>query len=230
MELISKTEESFLKWLGENIKTKIVCLDVGANKGFYGTGLLEQLDDKIKSLYCFEPVPSNFDHCTKKFNNNPKVKLYLNACSNEKKDLPFYQIISEDIGVEGLSSLNNRNVFNQLNKVEIIVSCVVLNDTLKIDVEDEIFAKIDVEGHELEVLEGMSKFFKNEQIKAIQFEYGNCILEQNKNLKDIENFLKEFNKYSIYDFTESLELIKIDNTNIENYINASWSNLYIIRK
>ena len=56
------------------------------------------------------------------------------------------------------------------------------------------------------------------------------MLEQNKNLRDIENFLKEFEKYSIYEFTESQELTKIDDTNIENYINAAWSNLYIIRK
>ena len=56
------------------------------------------------------------------------------------------------------------------------------------------------------------------------------MLEQNKNLRDIENFLKEFEKYSIYEFTESHELTKIDDTNIENYINAAWSNLYIIRK
>ena len=230
MELISKTEESFLNWLRENIKGKMVCLDVGANKGFYSTGLLEQLDDKIKSLHCFEPVPSNFTHCTQKFGNNPKVKLYLNACSNEKKDLPFYQIISDDVGFEGLSSLNNRPVFNSLKTQKITVNCVILNDTLEIDTKDEIFAKIDVEGHELEVMQGMTKFFKNGQIKAIQFEYGNCMLEQNKNLRDIENFLKEFEKYSIYEFTESHELTKIDDTNIENYINAAWSNLYIIRK
>ena len=132
--------------------------------------------------------------------------------------------------MEGLSSLNNRPVFNSLKTQKITVSCVVLNDILDIDDKDEIFAKIDVEGHELEVLEGMSKYFKNGQIKAIQFEYGNCILEQNKNLRDIEKYLKEFKIYSIYDFNESLGLIKIDDTNIENYINATWSNLYIIKK
>ena len=230
MELISKTEESFLNWLRDNVKGEMVCLDVGANKGFYSTGLLEQLDDKIKTLYCFEPVPSNFVYCRQKFENNPKVKLHLNACSNEKKDLPFYQIISDNVGLEGLSSLNNRPVFNSLKTQKITVSCVVLNDILDIDDKDEIFAKIDVEGHELEVLEGMSKYFKNGQIKAIQFEYGNCILEQNKNLRDIEKYLKEFKIYSIYDFNESLGLIKIDDTNIENYINATWSNLYIIKK
>jgi FkbM family methyltransferase len=230
MELISNTEKLFLNWVRENITGEITCLDIGANKGFYSTGLLEQLGDKVKSLHCFEPVPHNFDYCTQKFENNPIVTLHLNACSNEKKDLPFYQIISDDFGFEGLSSLHNRAIFNEFNKQEIIVSCVVLNDILEIDTEDEIFAKIDVEGHELEVLEGMSKFFKSEQIKAVQFEYGHCILEQNKNLRDIVNLLKEFDKYSIYDFTESQELIKIDDTNIENYINVSWSNLYIIKK
>ena len=153
----------------------------------------------------------------------------MNACSNEKKESKFYEIISNNLEYEGLSSLNFIPVFNSLNKKEIIVNCIILDDTLSLNLEDNVFAKIDVEGHELEVLEGLVSFFKNKQIFAIQFEYGDCILEQNKNLNDIISFLKPFNDYSVYDFNISKELIKIDDTNIDNYINASWSNLYIIR-
>ena len=229
MDLISKREELFLEWLKENIKGNLICLDIGANKGFYSTGLLDILNEKIETLYCFEPVKSNFEHCLTKFNDNTKVKLFMNACSNKKQESKFYKIVSNIIGHEGLSSLNYRPIFNSLSKEEIIVNCIVLDDTLSLNFEDNVFAKIDVEGHELEVLEGMVSFFKNKQIAAIQFEYGDCILEQNKNLNDIISFLKPFRDYSVYDFNMNKELIKIDDTNIDNYINVSWSNLYIIR-
>jgi FkbM family methyltransferase len=229
MELISKTEELFLEWLKENVKGKLICLDVGANKGFYSTALLDMLGEKIEMLYCFEPVKSNFDECLNKFMNKSNVKLFMNACSNKKKESKFYKIVSSNLEYEGLSSLNFRPVFNSLMKEEIIVNCIVLEDTLSLKPKDNVFTKIDVEGHELEVLEGMTSFLKNKQIAAIQFEYGNCILEQNKNLNDIISFLKPFINYSVYDFNLNKELIKIDDINIDKYINASWSNLYIIR-
>jgi FkbM family methyltransferase len=229
MELISKTEELFLQWLKENIKGDLICLDIGANKGFYSTGLLDVLNDKIETLYCFEPVESNFKHCLEKFNDNPKVKLYMNACSNEKKESKFYQVVSNILEYEGLSSLNFRPIFNSIQPIEITVNCIVLEDTLSFKSTDNVFAKIDVEGHELEVLEGMKSFFNANQITAIQFEYGNCMLEKNKDLKDIISFLKPFTNYSVYEFTEDKELIKINDSNINNYISAAWSNLYIIR-
>ena len=190
MELISKTEELFLQWLKENIKGDLICLDIGANKGFYSTGLLDVLNDKIETLYCFEPVESNFKHCLEKFNDNPKVKLYMNACSNEKKESKFYQVVSNILEYEGLSSLNFRPIFNSIQPIEITVNCIVLEDTLSFKSTDNVFAKIDVEGHELEVLEGMKSFFNANQITAIQFEYGNCMLEKNKDLKDIMSLLK----------------------------------------
>jgi hypothetical protein len=130
---------------------------------------------------------------------------------------------------EGLSSLNFRPIFNLIRPIEITVNCIVLEDTLSFKSTDNVFAKIDVEGHELEVLEGMKSFFNSNQITAIQFEYGNCMLEKNKDLKDIISFLKPFTNYSVYEFTEGKELIKINDSNINNYISAAWSNLYIIR-
>jgi FkbM family methyltransferase len=227
MEIISKEEEQFLDWVINSVEGKLVCFDVGANKGFYSSALLEKLGDKIDKINCFEPVQENYDQCTSKFGDNEKVNLFLNACSNEKVVKKFYQIISKNIGCEGLSSLNYRPVFNNLQKKEIQVDCIVLDDFIDINPDDSFFFKIDVEGHELEVMEGMVKYFGSNQIECLQFEYGDCMLEQGKNLKDIQEFLNQFEDYCICDF--SGEFVKIDESNIENYISNSWSNLYIIK-
>ena len=234
--MISKEEEIFLLNLKANIDYEIVCLDIGANKGFYSSSLLDIIGDKIHKLYCFEPVPENFKICIDKFGDNKKVDLFMNACSNIKNRSKFFQVISDNenknkIGLEGLSSLNNRAVFNELNVREIEVDCVVLNDVLNIEINRKIFTKIDVEGYELEVLEGMSSFFESEQILAIQFEYGNCMLERNKDLNDIQKLLSIYPKYHICDFNElNNKLIPITEDNIHQYINSPWSILYITKK
>ncbi len=222
-------EKLFLEWVYKNSNNNLVCLDIGSNKGFYSEMLIDVLRDKLEHLYCYEPVEKNYNVCIDKFENNEKVTLLMKACSNKNESKSFFQIIADNIGDEGLSSLNYRNVFKNYNCQKISVDCIVLNDFLQIDSEKDMFVKIDVEGHELEVLEGMSMFFKSGQVKYLQFEYGNCMLEQGKNLNDIIEWLSKFKEYKICDFT-TLNFIEIDNNNINNYINSAWCNLYIIKK
>jgi hypothetical protein len=132
--------------------------------------------------------------------------------------------------VEGLSSLNRRGVFDNFQYEEIEVDLIVINDFINVPNKKQIFAKIDVEGFELEVLMGMSKFFISNQINAVQFEYGNCMIERGKNLQDIILFIDQFKNYKICDFDEiTNEFVIINEENINNYINNPWSNLYIIR-
>ena len=228
MSIITNKEELFLEWIN-NISDHLVFLDVGANKGFYSEIVIKKLYDKLETLYCFEPVESNYLQCVSKFRDDPKIKLYMNACSNETKDSTFYQIIHHDEVYEGLSSLNYRPVFANLTSQEINVKCVMIDNIVNLNSTTDIFAKIDVEGFELEVLEGMFQLFLNQKVKAIQFEYGNAMLEKNKNLKDIILFLEKFNNYSVYDFNSNSHFIKIDNSNINNYINLEYTNLYILK-
>jgi len=230
MEMISIKEEKFLNKLFDSINKDIVCFDIGSNKGLYSQSLLKNRRDKISKLYCFEPVESNINHCIDMFSGDEKVEIHHKGCFNEQKTSKFFKVISDNINEEGLSSLNRRNVFDNYHYEEIEVDLIVLNDFIDVSDQKEIFAKIDVEGYELEVLMGMSKFFDSKQIHSIQFEYGNCILERGKNLNDFISFINDYQNYKICDFNEDTnEYIVINNDNIENYINNPWSNLYIIR-
>jgi FkbM family methyltransferase len=231
MEIISDKEEIFLNKLFSSITEDIVCFDIGANKGFYSKSLLNNRRDKISKLYCFEPVKSNVDQCIEFFGDDEKVEIHQKGCYNEQKISKFFRVVSpSDLGAEGLSSLNRREVFNNYPHEEIEVELIVIEDYLDIPNEKQIFAKIDVEGFELEVLMGMKKFFTSGQINSIQFEYGDCMKERGQNLSDIIRYINQFEKYRVCDFDESTnDFIMINEENIENYINKSWSNLYIIK-
>lgn len=222
-------EELFVEWVDKDSLDKLNFLDVGANKGFYSEMLLNRIGNKIEKLYCFEPVKKNFDICTNKFKENESVELFMYACSNSNGIKNFFEITANNVGDEGLSSLIKREVFKNYNCKEISVECIVLNDFLKIENDKDFFVKVDVEGHELEVFEGMSSFFEKGKIKYLQFEYGNCLLEQNKNLKDILVFLEKYPDYKIFDFLEPNFLTQITVDNLDNYINNPWCNLYIIK-
>ena len=51
--------------------------------------------------------------------------------------------------------------------------------------------KIDVEGHELKVLEGASLILGNGQVSVIQFEYGGCFLDSGAKLEEIYNLFSQ---------------------------------------
>jgi FkbM family methyltransferase len=230
MGIISEKEESVLNWLKNNNESYII-LDIGANKGFYSESLFKILSDSIETIYAFEPVKKNYDECLKKFNNNNKIHIFNKACSDKSGVIEFYEITSKDVGIEGLSSINFRKVFNNLIHNKINVEAVVIDDFLNIDDDGEMFVKIDTEGHELEVMIGMRKMFESSKFKCLQFEYGDCMLEQGKNLNDILKFLDETKNYKLCDFSiTDNEFIDIDENNVNDYINKSWENLFIIRK
>ena len=231
MEIISEKEELVLNWLKDQKNDKYLILDVGANKGFYSESLLNKLDGRIEKIYSFEPVKENYDECLVKFSGNDIIEVFNKACSDKNGEIDFYQIISDNIAAEGLSSINNREVFKNFKTVKIIVNTVVIDEFLDINTKNDLFVKIDTEGHELEVMLGMVNLFESNKILCLQFEYGDCMLEQNKDLNDVINFVNKFDGYQVCDFDmTNKSFFKIDETNIDNYISKSWENLYIIRK
>jgi FkbM family methyltransferase len=226
----SEKEKKFLNELFDSLDEDIVCFDIGANKGFYTKALLTNRRDKINKVYCFEPVETNLNKCIELFSGDEKVDMHQKGCFNENKKSKFYKIISDNLDAEGLSSLNRRGVFGAFTCEEIEIDLIVLEDFLTIPSNKQIYAKIDVEGFELEVMMGMDKFFRSNQIHSIQFEYGNCILERGKNLNDIISLINQYPLYKVCDYNENLnEFIVIDDTNIVEYIYQPWSNLYIVK-
>lgn len=161
-------------------------IDVGAH---HGSSLMRFAQSGTKVL-AFEPDPQNRSFLLKNLTRNDaeidhKVVVVPKAVSNYKaKAIPFFSS-PESSGVSGLS--------NFLSSHEVVehVGVTTLSDMLEEAPTDPIdFLKIDVEGHELKVLQGLKSGY--DHIKCIVAEY-----EDEKSLvngfttQDMAQFLTE---------------------------------------
>jgi FkbM family methyltransferase len=84
------------------------------------------------------------------------------------------------------------------------------------------FLKIDVEGHEFEVLKGASGMVSNGKIKVIQFEYGGCNIDARVFLKDFFDFFKPFS-YTFYKiYPKCLKRVERYDQRLENFQYQNW--------
>ena len=136
-------ESDILQELQPYIKKNAVILDIGANIGNHS--VYWAIKSEAKRIYSFEPLEDIFKILKKNTEINgltEKVKLFNIGLSNEKTNgsISFYN--PADIGRTSLKQNINGNLL--LNKL----------DNIKIKENAIDFIKIDVEGHELQVLQG----------------------------------------------------------------------------
>jgi len=203
-------EKIVFKTLKKRYDPPYCIFDVGSNKGQYLRLIDKHLKGNNFSAHCFEPHYISYEYL-KATNKNPDViinnialadeegekKLYYNendsrfACLTKRRlehhniDLDHSQNVKIDT-VDGYCSKNN------INKIHLL--------------------KIDVEGHEFDVLKGAVKMFKENKIDIIAFEFGGTGIDTKIFLQDFYYFFKNYNK-TLYRITPSGYLYKIDKYN-----------------
>ena len=124
------------------VKPSHVCLDIGANVGYFTVLMAKQ----CKLVYAFEPEPSNYDLMIK------------NVVANDlgRKVIPFNNAVSDKTGSSKLYLCDASHGMHRLYKSKHCNKSINVN-TLDIDSQDiqPDFVKIDVEGHEHSVILGM---------------------------------------------------------------------------
>lgn len=166
-------ERQELKFLRSYIQRGWVCLDVGANIGFY-TLNLSKLVGETGKVYAIEPSPGNFN----KLEENISINNLSNCVTSNIA-------LSSTIGdcIFSVSPSQNSG-WGRLGKWQSAQSEVLVNvSTLDQFVQDKSiskidFLKIDIEGHELEFLKGAKHSLENGIVSRILIEYCGYILEQ----------------------------------------------------
>jgi FkbM family methyltransferase len=190
------------RFYAENLKKeKISILDVGANKG-------QSIDFFLKintnlEVDAFEPNQKLFIYLKNKYKTVNNIRLHNYGVSNTKGELLFHEnILDETSTFEELNldskylkkkakvlGVKKENIIVDTYKVNVIrlIDFLTENPNTKYDV-----LKIDVEGHELQCLQGLFAEKVNLPIRFIQLEsHNDDMYLSNNQHQDIENILNE---------------------------------------
>ena len=193
--LFDEYEKKQIKYLIKNIELSNFeyFIDVGANSGVYSL----IINDKFKNIkiISFEPIKKSINKFLINLKNNPKlknIKIYKFGLSNKSTELLMKsQVRDEYIQTGGFGVVTKYDKLKNFHTEKAIFKKG--DDILKIK-NKKIILKIDTEGHEKFVLNGLEKLLKKNKI-FLQIE----IYDQH--LKKINKFLKKFKFNEINSFS-----------------------------
>jgi FkbM family methyltransferase len=220
---IEKNYEKELEVINQFADKSKDALDIGVYRGVYSY----KLSQNYNLVHSFEPNPLLYPHLKrnlKKIINN--IKLYNLALSDKNGEtrlkLPIrnnsiFSTNIEELYQLGAASIHPENKFEKFK--EVVVKMKKLDD---LKIENKIgFIKIDVEGHELEVIKGSSKIIsENMPILLVEIEKRHT----NKPVLESINYIKNMG-YDCF-FVKNKKLISVEN--LEN--NDSENNYYFLPK
>ena len=197
-------------------------IDVGANEGLWTKEYLKHFPTaKVSS---FEPSKATFETLVQNIRDCSSVTAINKGCGakNEERTL-FYDKIQS-----GMASLSRRDLehlgieFNESETIEIITLDSYFADNLN---NAPKVIKIDVEGHELGVLQGATKILS--AVEVVQFEFGGTDIDSRTFFKDFWTFFKD-NSFNLYRIGPRGLILVNDYTETDEYF--SFTNFIALRK
>ena len=205
-----------------------IVIDIGAHVGYY-TLLMAQLVGENGKVYSFEPDPVNFQLLKKsvEINGFENVVLIQKAVSNITDKVKLF--LGDD------DSAINRIYDAKLGdaKESIDVESVTIDEYFKENDELVNFIKIDSEGSEVKIINGMKQFLSRNQELVMMTEFFPFLIkksgdEPNQYLKSLEK--SGFSLYNILDKNEKTNKINSENF-LESGINSEYcTNLLCIKQ
>ena len=167
-------EESFSNRLIENVKSTDVVWDVGANRGLYANLLMGQPHGMV---HCFEPLSENFDFLQGALSNHQTVVCHCFGLSNSSRKALLYEGVDPIKATSSVAtSSRSNNDTGSIVEIELRTGDSVVADGIS---PCPNVIKIDVEGHEIEVLTGMSEILTESILRMVAVEIHTEINERN---------------------------------------------------
>ncbi len=176
-----------LRFLRLNLQSCHTVFDVGANVGDWSAAAL-RINPGL-TIHCFEPNKAAFDElAARRF--PPSVTRNQLALGARPGSATLYA--SPDRS--SLSSFYRRRTLegerggDELRPRQVAVTTVDQYCAEK-GIEGIDLVKVDVEGHEVQVMAGMSRMLVEHRVKLLQFEYGATYIDSHALLKDAFDLL-----------------------------------------
>lgn len=196
--------------LAESLPKDLVVFDVGCHS-------FSQFLEYEGEVHYFDPLDYNIDRLKIKKNKNKKSFYNGFGLSDENEIIKYYPKYESFLNRTASMGINNEDEAFELevNKGD---DYIKKHNISKIDL-----LKIDTEGYELKVLNGLTDSI--DKIKYIQFEYGGAYLDAKIKLSDVCNFLR-LNGFKFFYYITPQKLYTV--TNFEDHYN--YSNIFCSRE
>ncbi|MEJ7860579.1 MAG: FkbM family methyltransferase [Pyrinomonadaceae bacterium] len=186
-----------------------VCLDVGANMGWYST-LFRDICGAEGAVHSFEPVPQTFAELEKNVALNgspPNVFLNNFGLGDEEKETEIYLFDDLPSGHASLAPGKTHSAQAILINIKTLDSYLEMRKIKQVD-----FVKVDVEGAEMMFLRGAKKLFEQPKAPVIFMEMAiGTTKEFGYKPNDLIEFIKNQATYDFYALDETKEkLIRIE--------------------
>lgn len=136
------------------------------------------------TVHYFDPVPQFIEELKKKDSFNYKSHYNKFGLSSSEMQLEYYPRYQSFY-----NRVNSCQIDDSTNKI--LLSVKKAKDYISnLNISKIHFLKIDVEGHELDVITGFEDNIRN--VELIQFEYGGTALDSQISLSKIINYLSNF--------------------------------------
>ncbi len=224
--IYSEYEPKSIETVRNNIYKGNTVIDIGAHIGLYSLIFAESVGDR-GLVYAFEPEVKNFRLLKKnvKINGYKNITLLKKAVSNYSGKAKIFLSMSNSLDHRIYKSVDHKKAEN--------ISVVKLDQMKDIASKPIDFVKIDVQGIEYFVLQGMKKCIqKNVNMKIlIEFwPYGQ--IQAGIKPIDFLNLIKR-NKFKIFEIDDNKRTITKTNipTLLEKYTyqNKKYTNLFLTR-
>ena len=186
--IMFKTHEPLTtKLLSKELKKGMTCLDVGGNIGYY-TLLESNIVGNDGKVIAIEPSPPNFKHLKKNLSiqDAKNVDAYNFAAGDVDGEVNFL-VYQESNGSFTIPDGETTDLPGELIKVPAKRMDTFLNE---LNIEHVDFVRMDVEGYEHHIIEGMKNIIKNSK-PMFQIEVHVTLLGK----EGTKKFLKEFQDY-----------------------------------
>ena len=186
--LMFKTHEPLTtKLLSKELKKDMVCLDVGGNIGYY-TLFESNIVGENGKVIAIEPSPPNFQHLKKnlEIQNTENVDAYNFAAGDKDGEINFL-VYEESNGSFTIPDGETTDLPGELIKVQAKRLDTFLNELKQEHVD---FVRMDVEGYESHIIEGMTNTIKKSK-PMFQIEVHASIMGK----EGTKKFLKTFQDF-----------------------------------
>lgn len=186
---------------------RLIILDIGGNSGYWAESILAYFPESF--VFGFEPVSEMFSAYRKRFEHNPRVKVFNTAIGDRNEFMMInidqgYSLASFYTYAEGLEHLNQYFLKQERVKVSLLDEFEPHFSEIQADYR---VIKVDVQGFESKVVKGGIKVFEKADAVIVECSFINEFEGQMPSFGEIVTSLSTVDlhpvQFGIFDTTRS---------------------------